>query len=47
MEGIVVNRYLIIGAAVVVLVVAAYFVMTAFDATPPQPSPSATSPATK
>jgi hypothetical protein len=37
------NRNLVIGAAVVVLVaVAAYFMFTGDEATPPQPTPPAT-----
>ncbi len=35
------SRNLIIGAVVVAVVVAAYFVMTAYNATPPQPTPAA------
>jgi hypothetical protein len=38
----VMSRNLIIGAVVVVAVVAAYFVLTAYNATPPGPSPAAT-----
>ena len=32
------NRNLIIGAVIVVAVIAAYFVVTRYNATPPQPS---------
>jgi len=36
-----INRNLIIGAVVVVVVIAGYFVITAYNATPPQPTPAA------